>query len=152
MKKSLLILAVACTALLSGCKKEETGGEQETIKVSLEVTPADDNSATITASLTSGKATGAKIIEEMLTDDVTIDYTKDIQLVNFVEANGKKIDLPYEHKLTDVRIGKDRFTAIIVYDNTGRAAVTAYKIWTPIGQADGWSTENNPGELEEIKW
>lgn len=153
MKKSLLIIAVACTALLFGCKKAETGGEeQQPIKVSLEVTPADDNSAAIKAVLTSGQATGGKIIEDMLVDDVTIDYSKDIQLVKFVEENGKAISFPYENKLTGIKIGKDRFTAVIVYDNTGRAAVTAYKIWTPLGQADGWSSENNPGELEEIEW
>ena len=152
MKKSLLILAVACTALFSGCKKAGTGETEDPIKVSLEVTGIENNSATIKAELTSGKASGAKIIEDYILDDVTIDYTKDIQLVNFVEANGVKVDLPYEKTLSGVKIGKDRFTAIIVYDNTGRAAVTAYQVWTPEGLPEGWSTENNPGELGEIKW
>lgn len=152
MKKYLLILAVTCTALLSGCGKDHGDKTEDPIKVSLEVTGIENNSATIKAELTSGKATGAKIIENFLIDDVTVDYTKDIPLVNFVEANGVKIELPYEKTLTGVKIGRDRFTAIIVYDDTGRATVTAYKVWTPEGDPDGWSTGNNPGELGEIDW
>lgn len=152
MKKNLLILAFACTALLFGCGKDKGDKPEDPVKVSLEVTGIENNSATIKAELTSGKATGAKIVEDYILDDVTVDYTKDIPLVNFVEANGVKIDLPYEKTLTGVKIGQDRFTAIIVYDETGRAAVTAYKVWTPEGDPDGWSTDNNPGELGEINW
>lgn len=152
MKKYLLMTAVLMTAFLSGCKKSETKNTDDPIAVSLEVVDIADNCATVKAALTSGTFYGAKMVEAVNLDDVTVDYTNDIQLVNYVEANGTDVTLPYGNVLTGVKIGKDMLTAIIVYDNTGRAAVTAYKTWTPAGLPDGWSTDNNPGELDEIKW
>ena len=76
----------------------------------------------------------------------------DIQLVKFVEQNGKDVTLPYEVKLTGVRIGNDRFSAVIAYDKNGVAKSVAVQVWTPEGRPDGWSTENNPGDLGEIIW
>lgn len=151
MKKTLLIIA-AVAALLMGCNKPQSDEQEETFAVSLTVTDIADNCATVRASLTEGTFYGAKLIEKMNLEDVTIDYGNDIQLVNFVEKNGISVELPYENILTDVRVGKDCFTAIIVYDATGRAAVTSTCIWTPVGNPDGWSETNNPGELEEIEW
>ena len=84
--------------------------------------------------------------------DVTIDLESEIQLTNYVIANGVDVELPYENTLTDIRIGQKKFTAIIVYDSTGRAVDVQYTTWDPVGLPDGWSTENNPGELDEIVW
>ena len=83
---------------------------------------------------------------------MTIDLESEIQLTNYVIENGVDVELPYSNTVTDVRIGQDMFTAIAVYDNTGRAVDVVYERWTPLGLPDGWSTENNPGELEEIEW
>lgn len=154
MKRFLLFAAAATVALLSGCNKPDEGEQtQETITVSLTVTPSDDNSATISAELTEGTFHGAKIIEMMNFDDVTIDLESEIQLTNYVIANGVDIDqMPYSKTLTDIRIGQDKFTAIIVYDASGRAVDVEYVKWTPLGLPDGWSTDNNPGELDEIEW
>lgn len=154
MKRFLLFAAAATAALLSGCNKpDEEEQTQETITVSLTVTPGDDNSATISAELTAGTFHGAKIIEMMNFDDVTIDLESEIQLTNYVIDNGVDIDqMPYNKTLTDIRIGQDKFTAIIVYDSTGRAVDVEYVKWTPLGLPDGWSTENNPGKLDEIEW
>lgn len=150
MKKTLLIIASLSALMLAGCKKP--AGTEEPVAVLLEVTGIQDNCATVKAHLTSGKFYGARLIESMDAEDVTIDYTSDIQLVNYVQANGTGIELPYENTLTGLKLGKDKFTAIIVYDNTGRAAVVEKVIWTPAGMPDGWSTDNNPGELGEIIW
>lgn len=146
-------LAIAALALLcaGACNKQQTAKE-DPIEVSLEVVDIADNCATVKAELTSGKFYGAKLVEAVNLDEVTVDVTSDIQLVNYVEKNGVEVTLPYENTLTGLKIGKEKFTAIIVYDNTGRACKTASKVWTPEGLPDGWSTENNPGELEEIHW
>ncbi|MCM1501930.1 MAG: hypothetical protein NC115_04590 [Bacteroidales bacterium] len=150
MKKTLLMIAAFSALMLAGCKKPaET---EEPIKVSLEVTEIQDNCATVKVQLTSGKFYGAKLVEMVNVDDVTVDYTSDIQLVNYVQANGTDIELPYENTLTGVKIGQDKLTAIIVFDNTGRASVAEKVVWTPAGLPAGWSTENNPGELTEIIW
>lgn len=154
MKRILFLIAVAAVVLLSGCNKP--GNQQQTqneeIEVALTVTPHDDNSATIEAELTSGSFYGARLIEMMNFADVTIDLESEIQLTNYVIENGVDVELPYSNTVTDVRIGQDMFTAIAVYDNTGRAVDVVYERWTPLGLPDGWSTENNPGELEEIEW
>lgn len=150
MKKHLLIIAALSALALTGCKKQAEA--EDTISVSLEVTDIQDNHATVKAQLTSGKFYGAKLIEMVNLDDVTIDYSSDIQLVNYVNANGTDIELPYENTIEKIKIGQDKFTAIIVFDNNGRAAVAEKVIWTPAGLPEGWSTENNPGELEGINW
>ena len=150
MKKILLLTAATVAVFFTGCSKPEV--KEDPIQVSLEVTDIADNCATVSAKLTSGDFYGAKIIEDMNIDDVTIDYTNDLQLVKFVEQNGKDVTLPYEVKLTGVRIGNDRFSAVIAYDKNGVAKSVAVQVWTPEGRPDGWSTENNPGDLGEIIW
>ncbi len=150
MKKSLLMSAVVFMAFIAGCKKPQA--EEAVPAVSLEVTGIENNCATIRAMLVEGNFYGAKLIESMVIGDVDIDYTKDIQLVNFVEEYGTAVTFPYEKTIEKVRIGQDRFTAVIVYDKSGRASAAAYEVWTPEGNPDGWSSENNPGELGEINW
>ncbi len=153
MKRILLFIAVVMTALLSGCNKPENQqSQQETIEVSLEVTGIADNCATINVSLTAGNFYGARIIEMIDLQDVTIDLESEIQLTNYVIENGVDIELPYSNTLTDIRLGQKKFTAVIVYDSTGRAVDVQYVTWDPVGLPDGWSTDNNPGELEEIEW
>lgn len=154
MNRILFSVAVILMTLLSSCSKPDNEEQtQETIAVSLTVTPNDDNTAVISAELTSGSFHGAKIIEMMNFEEVTIDLESEIQLTNYVISNGVDItEFPYTNTLTDIRIGQDKFTAIIVYDASGRAVDVAYERWTPLGLPDGWSTENNPGELDEIVW
>ena len=150
MKKFLniaVILAVVLPALIS-CGKTETPKE-ETIKVTLEITDIADNAATVKAGLESGTFYGAKIVEMVNADDIVFDPSNDIQLVKYVEENGVSVDLPYQKRLEKLRIGIDRFTAVIAYDKNGIAKSTAYKIWSPEGNPEGWSTENNPGSLDE---
>lgn len=152
MKTLTILVAMFMTLSFLGCDKSAGEDSGETISVNLEVTDIADNCATIKAYLTSGNFYGAKLLESMNADDVTFDSTNDIQLINYVEKNGEAVDLPLERKLTGVKVGKDMFTAIIVYDRTNRVVTTKTVTWTPEGKVDGWSDENNPGELEEIEW
>ena len=154
MNRILISVAVILMTLLSSCNKPDEGQQTqtETIEVSLSVTDIQDNCATIKAEVTQGNFYGAKLIEMMDFQDVTIDLESEIQLTNYVIANGVDVELPYENTLTDIRIGQKKFTAIIVYDSTGRAVDVQYTTWDPVGLPDGWSTENNPGELDEIVW
>lgn len=153
MMKKYLICVIAAMAMFAGCNKpDDNGGSDNPAVITLEVTDIADNCATVKASVSSGSANGAKVIDCMLLEDVTFDYTNDIQLINYVEKNGVAVQLPYEKKLTDVKVGKDMFTAIIVYNDKGVVSATKTCIWTPVGEVDGWSGENNPGDLGEIIW
>ena len=152
MKRVTIFIAMLMTLPFFGCSKSDGEDSVETIAVNLEVTDIADNCATIKAFLTSGKFHGAKLLESMNADDVTFDPANDIQLINYVEKNGVAAELPLEKKLTGLKIGKKLFTAVIVYDRTGRVVATKTVTWAPEGKPDGWSGENNPGELEEIEW
>ncbi|MGM9764570.1 MAG: hypothetical protein ACI3ZQ_11170 [Candidatus Cryptobacteroides sp.] len=151
MKKILLsIVALAAAVLLAGCNKQtET---EDPVEGTLEVVDIADNCATVKVSQTSGKFYGAKLIECMTVDEVTVDIDNDIQMVAFIEANGTDITLPYEKKLEKVRIGRDRVTAVIFYNKDGIAEVVKHVVWTPAGRPEGWSEDNTPGRVEEIIW
>mgnify|MGYP003397187729 FL=1 len=158
MKKYLSAIAVAAMAILMvGCDKPATGngdngGADAALAATLEVTDIADNCATIKVTVTSGTATKGKIVKAVRNSEITVDPTKDIQLINWIEQNGVDIALPYTETLTDVSVGNDMFTAVIVYNAEGRAEICKYQVWTPAGDIDGWSTENNPGSLGEIIW
>lgn len=163
MKKYLMMIAVAAMAIMTvGCEKknptpgaDENNGEngtQTALSATLEVTDIADNCATIKVTVTSGSATKAKIVKAVKNSDVTIDVTKDIDLISWIEANGVEVSLPYTETLTDIAVGHDMFTAVAVYNAEGRAEVCKYQVWTPAGTVEGWSTENNPGSLDEDKW
>ena len=157
MKRSLLLIAALAALLIVGCEKkkpnESTGGNQsDPLAVELTVTGIENNCATINVTVTAGKASKAVIIEAMKYEDVSVDTSKDIQLINFVQTNGKEVSLPYTVTLTDISVGKEMFTAVAVYNESGRAEVCKFAVWNPVGEADGWSTDNNPGSLDETKW
>ena len=158
MKKYLSAIAVAAMAILIvGCDKPATGngdngGADAALAATLEVTDIADNCATIKVTVTSGTATKGKIVKAVRNSEITVDPTKDIQLINWIEQNGVDIALPYTETLTDVSVGNDMFTAVIVYNAEGRAEICKYQVWTPAGDIDGWSTENSPGSLGEIIW
>lgn len=157
MKKYLFSIAVAAMAIMMvGCDKgpvADNGDDtQKALAATLEVTDIADNCATIKVTVTSGTASKAKIVKAVRNSELTIDPSKDIQLIGWVEDNGVEVSLPYTETLTDVSVGNDMFTAVIVYNAEGRAEICQYKVWTPAGDIDGWSTENNPGSLGEIIW
>lgn len=142
--------ALTAAVLCTGCTKKEP--VEEPIAATLEVTGIADNQATLKAALTSGRFYGAKLVEAAVAEDLGFDPTDEIRLIRFVEQHGVEVQLPFEKRLTGVKIGKDRLTALIVYEASGRVCLTKTVIWTPAGRAEGWSDSNNPGALEEIRW
>lgn len=157
MKRLFMIglVASAFALFLTACNKSDENNdttEGETIEVSINVNVGDDNSATVTAEQTSGNFYAAKIIVMMEYSEVTVDLSSEVSLTNFIIENGVDVELPYTETFTGLRVGYDKFSAVVAYDSSGRAAATAYQVWTPQGDALGWSEENNPGELEEIEW
>lgn len=158
MKKYLFAIAVAAMAIMMvGCEKKgpttgNNGGTQAALAATLEVTDIADNCATIKVAVTSGTASKAKVVKAVRNSELTIDPSNDIQLISWIEENGVEVTLPYTETLTDVSVGNDMFTAAIVYNAAGRAEICKYVVWTPAGDIDGWSTENNPGSLGEIIW
>lgn len=164
MKKYLIMIAVAAMAIMTiGCEKKNpnagTGGNEggngsqpTAVEATLEVTDIADNCATIKVTVTSGTATKAKIVKAVRQSDVTVDVNNDIQLISYIETNGLDITLPYTETLTDLSVGNDLFTAVAVYNAEGRAELCKYRVWTPVGKVEGWSTDNNPGSLDEEIW
>ena len=156
-----MVIAVAAMAIMTaGCEKKGpassgdggNGGTTAALSATLEVTDIADNSAIIKVTVTEGTATKAKIVKAVRHSAVTIDVTKDIQLINWIETNGVEVSLPYTETLTDLAVGNDMFTAVAVYNADGRAEVCKYQVWTPVGKVEGWSTDNNPGSRGEEKW
>lgn len=154
MKKFLLLAASLLLAAVS-CNKPEgeegnggTDGVMPEVKIS--VTDNADNKATVTAELTAGQFYGAKIITGVRISDVTIDYTKEIALIQYVEANGKDIsELPYTEELTDLIYHQDYLCAVIVYDETGRACDSAFDTFIAEGNPDGIAEDSSAGSLDD---
>lgn len=153
--KKYLIIAASALALLCGCGKtdgngsDNGGGEEATPVVKLEVTDLKDNCATIKASLTEGQFYGGQIILAEKTSGIEIDYTNEIKLIQYVRANGKTMDnMPYETTVSNLTFEKDYLTAVIVFDQNGRAVSSKYEVWTAEGTPDGISNDNSAGELD----
>ena len=101
--------------------------------VKIEATEIADNKATISAMVESGSFYGAKIVTGVRVSTLTLDYTREIPLIKYVEANGTAAELPFTTQLTDLIFEQDYFCAVIVYDRTGRACHSAYLTFTAEG-------------------
>lgn len=146
---SILLTALAVTALLAGCKKHE---KETPITVAVEVSGIADNMATIDATAT-GKVNGGKIVAAMPLSKLDIDYEQEILLINFIETNGEVIEsFPFNVTKEKLMADNDYITAVIVYDKSGIAKASAYKIWTAEGLPDGWSQQNDAGKLNPNQW
>ncbi len=159
--KKILLISVALMTLFASCKKGEGpkggndngGGTQEVIEPKLEVTDIANNQATITVTLVQGNFYGGKIVEAINEENVGINYDDAFELVQYVVDNGTEISsLPYTKTLENVKKGRDKFTAVLLYNSKGIPYVAKYAIWTPDGVAYEWSETNTPGSLGEIEW
>ena len=137
MKKILILSA----ALLTGFFALSCGDSSSE--------PEDDNKATVTAALEKGNFYGAKIVTGVRVSTLTLDYTREIPLIKYVEANGTAAELPFTTQLTDLIFEQDYFCAVIVYDRTGRACHSAYLTFTAEGDPEGISNDNSAGNLED---
>ena len=154
MKPYLLMLAAAAALILGGCGKSDEGKKKDDgpIDVELKVDGIADNQATISAAITSGKATSGKIVKGVLFSQIDFDYEQEIPLISYVESAGEAITFPYTGTIEKTIAGQDYLTAVIVYDKTGRAAISKYEIWTAEGMVDGWSQSNDAGSLNPNQW
>lgn len=152
MKKILILSAALLTgffALSCGDSSSEPEDDPNMPAVKIEVRDIADNKATVTAALEKGNFYGAKIVTGVRVSTLTLDYTREIPLIKYVEANGTAAELPFTTQLTDLIFEQDYFYAVIVYDRTGRACHSAYLTFTAEGDPEGISNDNSAGNLED---
>lgn len=153
MKKYLLISVALVLGLLGGAcddSSDTNGGNGDAPTVKIEVSNIADNKATVTATLLGGQFYGAKILPGVRISTLDFDYTREIPLIKYVEANGESIDgLPYTTELENLVFEQDYLSAVIVYDATGRACASSYATFTAEGIPDGISDDNSAGHLED---
>ena len=119
MKKILILSAALLTgffALSCGDSSSEPEDDPNMPAVKIEVGDIADNKATVTAALEKGNFYGAKIVTGVRVSTLTLDYTREIPLIKYVEANGTAAELPFTTQLTDLIFEQDYFCAVIVYD------------------------------------
>lgn len=144
---SLFLMTVSCNKPEGG---DDNGGSGVMPEVTISVTDNADNQATVTAQLTAGEFHGAKIVTGVRISDVSIDYTKEIALIQYVEANGKDIsEMPYTEQLTDLIYHQEYMCAVIVYDETGRACDSAFDTFLAEGNPDGIAEDSSAGSLDD---
>ena len=117
MKKILILSAALLTgffALSCGDSSSEPEDDPNMPAVKIEVGNIADNKATVTAALEKGNFYGAKIVTGVRVSTLTLDYTREIPLIKYVEANGTAAELPFTTQLTDLIFEQDYFCAVIV--------------------------------------
>ena len=152
MKKILILSAALLTGFFTlscGDSSSDPYDDSDMPIVKIEATEIADNKATISAMVESGSFYGAKIVTGVRVSTLTLDYTREIPLIEYVEANGMAVELPYTTQLTDLIFEQDYFCAVIVYDRTGRACHSAYLTFTAEGDPEGISNDNSAGNLED---
>ena len=95
MKKILIICTALAVGLFTGCNKNNpegdggSAGEMPDVGITAVANP--DNTATISATLTAGQFHGAKIVSAVEISTIgDLNYTNEIQLIRYVEENGKE--------------------------------------------------------------
>lgn len=152
MKKLFFCLAVTTLLLVSSCSEEEKPNPKLRTSVGMTVSDIEANGAVVTATLESGEAVSAKVIEFYPVRDLTFDYTTEVKLVKFVEDHGVEVSLPYTKSLVRLRSGREFISAVIAYNAEGRACCSAYQVWTSVGGGFIWSDDNSAGDLEDNEW
>ena len=121
--------------------------------MSLTVSEIVDNTAIITSNQQTGTTLGAKVVEFYPVADISFDYNIEVKLVKFVEENGVEVSLPYQSKITKgLRPGVNYISAIIAYNEEGRAVCSAFQNWKASGTEGSWSDGASAGDLEDNKW
>lgn len=152
MKKIILIstaILIGFFILSCGDSSSDPYDDSDMPIVKIEAADIADNKASISAAVESGSFYGAKIVTGVRVSTLTLDYTREIPLIKYVEANGEAVDLPFTTQLSDLIYEQDYFCAVIVYDKTGRACSSAYLTFTAEGDPEGISDENSAGNLED---
>ena len=114
MKKILILSAALLTgffALSCGDSSSEPEDDPNMPAVKIEAANIADNKATVTAALEKGNFYGAKIVTGVRVSSLTLDYTREIPLIKYVESNGTAVELPFTTQLTDLIFEQDYFCA-----------------------------------------
>lgn len=116
MKKILILSAALLTgffALSCGDSSSEPEDDPNMPAVKIEAANIADNKATVTAALEKGNFYGAKIVTGVRVSSLTLDYTREIPLIKYVESNGTAVELPFTTQLTDLIFEQDYFLSLI---------------------------------------
>lgn len=154
MKNIVLNLCIATIFLFSvSCSEEDDAGQRVIPTMSLEVSDIANDMALITSEQLTGNVVSAKVIDFYPISEIGFDYNIEVKLVKFVEDNGVPVSLPYNKRIeSGLRPGVDYMSAIIAYNEQGRAVCSAFKIWKASGTAGMWTDEGSAGNLEENNW
>ena len=145
------MIIAAFAALAVSCGKQEEAQETDPT-VGIEVSGLADNNAVVTVKQLDGKFYGAKLVPAVLSYDVEIDYTQEMELIKWVRTEGVDIkELPYSHSLTKLKAGKDYVSAAVIFDKTGRVSHSACIVWTAEGTPNGVAVGNG-GDLGNNEW
>ena len=147
------IFILSVILVVSSCSDNDDTGTKIIPTMSMEVTDIADNTALIKSEQMTGTVVSAKVVDFFPVSDIGFDYNVEVRLVKFVEENGVPVSLPYTKKIEKgLRPGIDYISAIIAYNDQGRAVCSAFQTWKAAGTAGMWSDDNSAGELEENEW
>lgn len=144
---SVLLLAIAA------CSDKDDSAPRVIPTMTLTVSEIVDNTALIASEQKTGTTFGAKVLEFYPVADIGFDYNIEVKLVKFVEENGVPVSLPYTRKIAEgLRPGVNYISAIIAYNDEGRAVCSAFQTWKASGTEGAWSDGGSAGDLDENEW
>lgn len=148
-----LALALGLMLTLTACSDKDDNAPRVIPTMAITVSEIADNMARITSEQKTGTTYGAKVINYYPVSDITFDYNIEVKLVKFVEENGIPVTLPYDYKIEKgLKPGVNYISAIIVYNEQGRAVCSAFQTWKADGTEGTWSNGGSAGSLEETDW
>lgn len=152
MKKILILSAALLTgffALSCGDSSSEPEDDPNMPAVKIEVGDIADNKATVTAALEKGNFYGAKIVTGVRVSTLTLDYTREIPLIKYVEANGHG----GRTALHDTAHRPDLRAGLLLRRHRLRPHGPRLPLRLPHlhgrGRSEGISNENSAGNLED---
>jgi len=143
----------ALMLVFASCTDKDESTPRIIPTMALTVSDIVENTAQITSEQKTGTTYGAKVIDFYPVSDIGFDYNIEVKLVKFVEENGVPVSLPYSSKIeTGLKPGVNYISAIIAYNEEGRAVCSAFQTWKAAGTEGAWSDDASAGDLEENEW
>ena len=147
------VLLASLLCLMGACSDDDNKEPRVIPKMSLTVSEIADNMARITSEQTAGTTYGAKVLNYYPVADIPFDYNIEVKLVKFVEEKGTPVTLPYDYKIEKgLKPGVNYISAIIAYNEKGRAVCSAFQTWKADGTEGTWSDGGGAGTLDESDW
>lgn len=146
-------LAFGLMGVLASCSNDDEKTPRVIPTMTLNVSEVADNMARITSEQKTGTTYGAKVLNYYPVADIPFDYNIEVKLVKFVEEKGVPATLPYDYKIEKgLKPGVNYISAIIAYNEQGRAVCSAFQTWKADGTEGTWSDGGSAGNLEESDW